>query len=262
MTLSLRRSLPLLVLFVFLSPAAASGGLHEDYDRLLERYVVRDLYVDYAAWHSEAEDLARLDSYLQQLQEVDPRALERDEELAYWINLYNATTLDLILDHWPVASIKDLGGMLTSAWEKELVEVQGRSLTLNQIENEIIRERFEEPRIHFALNCAALGCPPLASNAYTGDRLEEQLESATRRTVRDRRWVDLSRCRTYGKGSIQLTKIFDWYAEDFGGEAGIRGFLARYHPESRLPLENEGCSLDYLDYDWSLNRPPGSPAPE
>ena len=152
------------------------------------------------------------------------------------------------LGFWVIVDLFLLSGMINE--------------TNEQIENEIIRERFEEPRIHFALNCAALGCPPLASDAYTGDRLEEQLESATARTLRDRRWVDLGRCRTYGKGSIRLTKIFDWYAGDFGGEEGIRRFLARYRPESRLPLENEGCSLEYLDYDWSLNRPPGSPTPE
>lgn len=246
-----------------LAPAASrADDLHRDFDRLLGRYVVEESYVDYAAWHASDEDHARLDAYLQTLQELDPRDLDRDGELAYWINLYNATTLDLILDHWPVASIKDLGGLITSAWEKELVEVRGRPLTLDEIENDVIRERFDEPRIHFALNCAALSCPPLASAAYVGKRLEEQLEAATRRTVNDPRWVDLRRCRSYGKGTIRLSKIFDWYAEDFGGEAGIRRFLARYRPESTLPLENEGCSLEYLDYDWSLNRPPGPPTSE
>lgn len=234
----------------------AAEALHDDYDTLLERYVVDDRWVDYPAWHQSEEDRGRLERYLDEMAAVEASALDRDEALAYWINLYNALTLDLILDHYPVTSIKDLGGVLTSAWEKELVEVEGRALTLDQIENDVIRPRFEDPRIHFALNCAAVSCPPLPSFAYTASLLESQLERVTRRAVRDPAWVDLQRCQTYGKGTIRLSKIFDWYAEDFGGEAGIRRFLARYRPEEKLPLQNEGCRLDYLDYDWSLNLPP------
>lgn len=255
-------ALSLAGLLIAVSTPVSAESLHDDYDALLERYVVDDRWVDYAAWFRSDEDRARLQNYLDQMATADPATLGRDGTLAYWINLYNALTLDLILDHYPVGSIKDLGGLLTSAWEKELVEVAGRAFTLNQIENDVIRRRFEDPRIHFALNCAAFSCPPLAGFAFTADQLDEQLERVTRRALRDPTWVDPSRCRTYGKGTIRLSKIFDWYADDFGGEAGIRGFLARYLPEAELPLQNEGCSLDYLDYDWSLNLPPDERSPE
>ena len=232
---------------------------HDDFDRLLRTYV-RDPGVDYASWHAHEADRAALETYLEILQSLDPSTLERNDRLAFWLNLYNATTLDLILDHYvdakgrTLASIKDLGGLLSSPWEKELVTVRGRALSLNAIENEIIRPEFEEPRIHFALNCAAVSCPPLSPFAYDGGHLEEQLETATVRTITDLAWVDLRACGAYSSGKLRLTKIFDWYGDDFGGKDGTRKFLERYLPRASFALRNDGCDVDYLPYDWSLNR--------
>ncbi len=240
-----------------LSSVAQAAPSHEVFDRLLGTYVVDDRFVQYDLWYSNPEDVEALHDYIRSLEKVHPQDLPRNEALAYWINLYNAVTLGLILDHYPVTSIKDLGGRLSSPWDQELVRVDSEALTLNKIENEILRPKFREPRIHFAISCASQSCPPLASTAYTGDRIEEQLEAAARRTITDPYWVDLSHCGTYAKGSIRLSKIFGWYKDDFGGEKGVRNFLAHYLPAQKLPLQNGGCSLDYNDYDWTLNLPPG-----
>jgi Protein of unknown function, DUF547 len=248
----------LLAMLSFTSSAVA-GPSHTDFDRLLQKYVVDDRYVQYDLWHANEEDNSSLGEYIRRLEGVDPKNLTRDEAMAYWINLYNAVTLELILDHFPVESIKDLGGKLSSPWGKELVTVNGQALSLNKIENEIIRPTFADPRIHFALNCASVGCPPLASRAYVGQKIEAQLEEVARRTMANSYWVDLSRCGTYGKGSIKLSKLFDWYQDDFGGADGLRNFLGHYLPAKKLALQNGGCSLDYNDYDWKLNLPPGKP---
>jgi len=238
------------------SNARAATVNHDTFDRLLGRYVVADRFVQYDQWHANEKDVQSLRDYVQQLESTDPDKLARNEALAYWINLYNAVTLRLILDHYPVSSIKDLGGKLTSAWEKKLVQVNGRPLSLNTVENEIIRPSFGDPRIHFALNCASMSCPPLSSHAYRADVIEEQLEAVARRAVTDPYWVDLSGCSSYGKGHIALSKIFDWYQDDFGGEKGVRNFLAHYLPGKKLPLQNGRCSLHYNGYDWKLNLPP------
>lgn len=228
----------------------------ERYDRLLRRHVDPPV-VDYRAWHASDEDMAQLAAVVDSLEAIRPTVLGDSDALAYWINLYNAVTLELVLEHYPVDSIKDIGGIFTSAWEKERVTVEGRALTLDEIENDIIRPQFAEPRIHFALNCAAVSCPPLSAEAYVGKQLERQLEMATRRALNDPRWVDLSGCGEE-RGEIRVTKILDWYEEDFGGERGVREFLARYRPDDRALLLEAGCELEYLDYDWSLNAAAGN----
>lgn len=243
------------------TPSARAGVEHSTFDQLLQHYVVDERYVDYAAWHASVVDQTALGDYVQRLEAVDTRTLSRDQALAFWINLYNATTLKLILDHYPVKSIKDLGNWLTSAWDKDLVRVNGRPFTLNQIENDVLRPTFPDPRIHFALNCASMSCPPLASHAYRAASIDAQLESVTRRAVADSYWVDTSGCGSHGRGTLRLSKIFEWYAKDFGGERGVRNFLAHYLPVQKPALQNGDCSIDYRDYDWSLNHPP-TPAAE
>ncbi|HET9887233.1 MAG TPA: DUF547 domain-containing protein, partial [bacterium] len=149
---------------------------HSAFDGLLHRYVV-PTGVDYRTWSQNKEDRSALRSYLATLAQQAPSRLERSEALAYWINLYNAATLSLVLEHYPVASIKDIGTALSSPWKKKVVTVEGQRLSLNEIENDIVRPSFLEPRIHFALNCAARSCPPLRNEAYLGPQLESQLEA-------------------------------------------------------------------------------------
>lgn len=242
------------IAFLFLlMPSMATA----QYSDLLERYVVQERWVDYDAWRASEQDRTALQKYIDDLAAADIFALERDAQIAAWINLYNALTVDLILDHEPVGSIKDLGSLMTSPWEPALVTVAGRELSLNDIEHEILRKNFREPRIHFALNCASVSCPPLGPTEFTADNLEVLLDEAASRALHDKQWFDPSGCAgAYGSGTLRLTKLFDWFSDDFGGEDGVRAFILRYRPELRFQLLNTGCTLEFMDYDWNLNAPP------
>jgi hypothetical protein len=242
------RSLPLLLALVALaSPTRATSldAVLDRYDRLLESYVV-DLDVDYEAWHESASDRRALHEVIDALAAVDPSRLAHDAAVAYWINLYNAVTLDLVLDHWPVESIRDIGG---SPWpgpfSRELVRVAGRDLSLDGIEKEILLPLADDARVHFALNCASRGCPPLRASAYRGALLDAQLDDATAAALHHPRWLRVE------EDTIHATRILDWYHEDFVREAGsVRAFLARYRDD----LPPGDAAPEYLDYDWSLNR--------
>lgn len=237
--------------------AEPPAGLHAPYDSLLCRYV-DERGVRYRAWQASEADRRGLQSYVHGLESVDPASLDHDQALAFWVNLYNAVTLDLILDHYPVESIRDIGGEQEDPWERTLVRVAGRDLTLNEIEHGILRPRYEDPRIHFALSCAAKGCPPLASHAFVGARLQAQLEAVTAAALDDSAFVDVSACRG-GEGTIRISRIFEWYARDWDGVGGVRAFLARYRPGDRERLLDARCELDYHEYDWALND--ASPVP-
>lgn len=227
---------------------APPGRLHQPFDLLLQLYAKNDRF-DYAAIHQTPADLQRLREYIRTLGKLDPSGWERAHALAYWINLYNAATLMLVLDHYPVESIKDIGTLFSSPWKKEVVTVNGQKLTLDEIENAIIRKQFNDARIHFALNCASLGCPPLANRAYTGDQLETQLEAATGRVLSDANWVRIT------PKELQITRIFDWYEEDFVKAAGsVREFIVRYRPADRDKILDKNRKIEYLDYSWQLNK--------
>jgi len=229
-------------------PAAAAAPLHAEFSRLLSTYV-QDHLVDYDAWCAAPADVAALHDYVNNLAALDPADWPRDDALAYWLNLYNAVTLRLILDNHPLESIKDIGGLLKkSPWKRKLVTVGGRELTLNDIENNIVRPTFKDPRVHFALNCASMGCPPLASAAFLPATLDAQLDAGAKLAMNGARWVEVQ-----GQ-DLNLTKIFDWYGKDFGpDEAAILAFIRRYRD---TPLPNGKLKLHYVAYDWSLNQVP------
>ena len=231
---------------VLYSSAGAADSLHDPFDRLLQEYVSGNV-VDYASFHQSTEDLNTLAVYIDSLEAADPSAMEPDYALAYWINLYNAATLKLILDHYPVDSIKDLGGLFSSPWGKKLVTVNGDELTLDNIEHDIIRKQFDDARIHFALNCAAVSCPPLAGDAYVGNKLSWQLNASSTRALSQDRWLRLGK-------RIWVSKIFDWYEDDFEDYSGsVRAYIARYRPDAAETILNPEIELKHMDYDWSLN---------
>jgi hypothetical protein len=241
--------IPVILAFLLVLPVAAAAETVDNsiYSDLLEKYTPQG-FVDYEGLAREED---RLEEYLDILAAVDPDALPGDEALAFYINAYNAWTLKLILREYPdLDSIKDLGGLFTSPWEIEFVELDGETVTLDHIEHDIIRPRFQEPRIHFAINCSAFSCPPLRDEPYVGSRLDAQLEEQSRIFFNDPR-----HCYVEGD-ELHVSKILDWFGEDFGGEEAIPGFVLQFvEGETRKKLEalGEGVDVEYLDYDWTLN---------
>jgi hypothetical protein len=249
-TLSFKRLCVSWLITVAVAGPVGAEGPHDDFDRLLERYVATT-GVRYAAWASDEEDRTTLTAYLDRLQRVPASELNQDDALAFWINLYNAATLKLVLDHYPLDSIQDLATDETTPWQRPVVTVEGRTLTLDQIENDIVRPTFGDARVHFALNCAARGCPPLRPTAFEGAGIDRQLERAAVDVVNDPYYVKVE-CRD-GDGGIYLSRIFEWYEQDFVEYAdSVQYFLADRRDDRSIILR-ERCELIYNRYDWSLN---------
>lgn len=214
-------------------------SLHaQDYgalDAFLQKNVSQTGAVDYK---SMVHQKAQLNQIYTQLTGVNPDALKsQDEKLAFWINLYNAATLKLITDKYPLKSITDLDGGKT--WDVKRIQVGGKSYSLNDIENTKIRT-LKDARIHFAVNCAAKSCPPLLNAAYTPAKLNTQLEAQTKRFIND------PKSNAIQANKLSLSKIFEWYKEDFGN---LTTFLNKY---SSTKI-NAGAKIGYNEYDWSLN---------
>ncbi len=238
-----------LFLIVLLSPmicrAQASPPDSTLYARLLQRHVHQGL-VDY---RGVQEDRQLLDRYLDVLAEVNPDALERNAQLAFYINAYNAWTIQLVLTRYPnLKSIKDIGGWFSGPWDQEIARINGRTLTLDQIEHDIIRPKFRDSRIHFAVNCASMGCPPLRAEPYRGEVLNAQLDDQCRKTINDP-----ARTRIEGN-DLFVNKVFDWFGEDF--PEGVLPFILKYAEgelKDRLLSGRGRIRIRYLEWDWSLN---------
>ncbi len=238
-------------------PASPSGPHldHSELDGLLRMHVSEGGWVDYVGLKRDA---GRLDSYLRRVGDAPFDAMGRDEKLALLINAYNAFTLKLIVEHYPIDSIRSIPS--GERWDAKRWKVGPYTWSLNQIENEQIRPRFREPRIHFALVCAAVGCPPLRSEAYAADRIDEQLEDQARYIHTHDRWF-----RTDGKlATVWLTALYKWYSGDFEQVAGSAiAYAARYVPGLRDALgSGRRPEVRWLDYDWSLNAIENRPGDE
>ena len=219
---------------------------HSQFDSLLRKHVSEGGWVDYEGMKA---DSANLDAYIASLEKAPFDKLGRDEKLALLINSYNAFTLRLILDHHPVKSIKDIPD--AKRWADKRWKVAGNTWSLNRIEHEQVRPKFREPRVHFALVCAAVGCPPLRSEAYTGAKVEEQLADQTRYVHTHERWF-----RFDSKSSVaQLTKLYDWYGDNFKQVAGsVLAYAAKHSKELQAALDAKSSPrIEWLDYDWRLN---------
>ncbi len=201
------------------------------------------------------EDRQRLKHYISQLESVDPATLDRPEQFALLANLYNAKTIDIVLDHYPVASIKDisLGGGLVATftggpWKKKVTKLRGVELSLDDIEHGILRPVFHDPRVHYALNCASIGCPNLQTEAFTGAKLEKQLDAAAREFINDSHGVDAS------EKALRVSEIYKWFKEDLGGDD--RGVITHLRTYASEPLSKRLSHFERIDgffYNWKLN---------
>jgi hypothetical protein len=224
------------------APAIVDNTL---YAGLLARHVHQGL-VDYRGLQQEE---TRLDRYLDVLAAVAPGLLSADERFAFYVNAYNAWTLKLILNHYPgIISIKDAGSFWQSPWKKKLARIDGRLLTLDEIENDILRPQFKDPRVHFAINCASKGCPPLYNVPFNGRDLDRQLDHVTRAFINDP-----TRYRLAGD-VLFVSRIFKWFREDFHDD--IIGFFQIYAEgdlKAGLQAKGRDLEVEFLAYDWSLN---------
>ena len=201
--------------------------------------------VDYAALQSVGMPV--LDAYLQAMSSVDLAGLSRREQMAYWINVYNAVTFKVIAEAWPVESILNLEGG-QGPWDRPSFTNGQRTLSLNDIEHRLLRGLWQEPRIHFAVNCASIGCPDVQPIAFTGDNLDASLQLAARNFLRHPRAV-----RREGE-TLHLSSLFDWYADDFGEDsAAVREQLAEMADTESAGLLLAPADDIRYDYDWTIN---------
>ncbi len=236
---------------------------HTAWQEILDDYLrVHDSGVNrfaYGALKDNAGDTAKLAAYLTSLQSLDPRNYSRAEQKAYWINFYNALTVKVVTDAYPVASIKDisesllgkLGSIFGGPWDDVHATVAGLDLTLNNIEHGILRPVWRDNRIHYAVNCASYGCPNLNPTAFTADNTEELLDAGARAYVNHPRGIEF-----VDDDFIIISSIYKWYAADFGGtEKSVINHLVTYADKALATrLRKFSGSVDY-EYNWSLNRP-------
>ncbi len=246
----IRKILP--ILFVIISFSAGGDVFSSDtnFDHQYKNYglILNDHVssgkVDYGKLKTNSADLDLVLVEFASVTKAEFDSWDKDKQLAYLINLYNAATLDLVADNYPLKSIKDIG----DPWDKKIVNLHGNSISLNQLEHEVIRKNYKEPRIHFALVCAAKGCPVLISDAYVGSKLESQLDTVTKNflSAGDKNKIDDA------NQVIVVSSIFDWFAGDFeAGSGSVVAFLAPYY--SKNPEDLKSYQIKYTDYDWTLN---------
>jgi hypothetical protein len=244
-------------LFAKASPSSTQVVDHSAWDRLLKTYVKPGSdglnRVDYAAFRRSGHN--ELKHYLRELEKINPRKLNRAEQFALLANLYNATTIDIVLDHYPVKSIKDisLGGGLISVfsggpWKSKVLKMKGVELSLDDIEHKILRPIFKDPRVHYAVNCASIGCPNLGIDAFVGAKLNQQLDAAARAYVNHPRGVRI-------RGSnVAVSSIYSWFKADFGGtDRAVVAHVRKYAAPTLAQKLRSASSISYQTYDWGLN---------
>ena len=226
---------------------------HAAWSEFLSKYVITDgSGVNLVAYGSVSDsDKKALQSYLSSLQETNVARLNRNEQYAFWINLYNASMVNVVLENYPIKSVREVKSNLLDLkgpFNDPVVSIAGKSLTLDNIESGIVRPLWGDARLHYAFNCAALGCPNLGKLAYEGKTISAQLDAAARTYINNSRGVMIK------NGKVQASKIYFWYQEDFGGneESVIRHLISFADPELKTKLSGKSSIGEYF-YDWSLN---------
>jgi len=218
---------------------------HEIWDELVREHVTQNGVVNYKGI---MRDSVQFNAYLNLLSSHHPNEAHwtRDERLAYWINAYNAFTVKLVLDYYPVESIKDIKKgipLVNSVWDIKFIKIGGETYDLNNIEHGILRKEFYEPRIHFAINCASVSCPQLRNEAFSATKIESQLKAQTLYFLSDPGKNQLS------VDQVKISKLFSWFKGDFTNNGSLIDFLNDHGPV-RI---NQNATINYLNYDWNLN---------
>ncbi len=221
---------------------------HETWQLILDKYLVKSGDQNLFRYKTVShQDKQIIEQYIRKLSKIDPRKYRKKEQFPYWVNLYNAATINLVLDNYPTSSIRNIGSFFRfGPWDKNIVTVAGESLSLNDIEHRILRPIWRDPRIHYVVNCASLGCPNLPKQALTGMNTEFVLNKAAETFINSPKGV------TIQGNELVLSSIFDWYAEDFGEtEKQVLMHIDQYRKKD--PVAGWQGSIDYK-YDWNLNQ--------
>ncbi|MBA6391968.1 DUF547 domain-containing protein [Colwellia sp. BRX10-3] len=262
---SIKLAVLLLLSTIFSAVSVAQEALHQPWQALLIKHVtpVNNAHSSQVNYAGMKTDRAKLKAYLTSLGKIDKQTFAQwpaPKQLAFLINAYNAWTVEFILTAYPnLESIKDLGSFFSSPWSKKFIPLLGDTRSLDNIEHELIRgdNKYGDPRIHFAVNCASIGCPALREEAYSADKLEQQLNEQTVRFL-----TDNTRNR-FGERSMELSAIFKWYGVDFAlgfqGSNSLPSFILLYQealnltPAQQVLLKSEDMDTTFLNYDWALN---------
>lgn len=234
------------------SPNSTKTVDHSAWDQILQKYISDRSGVHYFAYGKVSqEEKVKLKNYLKTLSSLNPQEFNRTEAMAFWINAYNAITVDIVLDNYPVESIKDIKSSFfrSGPWKTDIFKIQGQHLSLDNIEHGILRPIFKDSRVHYAVNCASYSCPNLASHAFTSKNLNQLLNQGATDYINHSRGVQFN-----SDGDLVLSSIWKWFKEDFGSsEASVIKHLKKYaKPGLKAQLESFDGSISY-DYGWKLN---------
>ncbi len=238
----------LLAAFFMLSNTYAFDHQHPLWNKVLQTYTKKEnnqVLVNYKELKSNASTLNQYLQTLERLTKEEFKSFTNKQKLSFWINAYNAYTLKIVIDHYPVKSIKEIksGWFSSGPWSKEFILLFKDKISLDHIEHEIVRKQFNEPRIHFALNCASIGCPSLYQEAFSASKLEEQLDQSALHFLKNKD-------KNFVKGStLHVSKIFKWYGDDFNSQ--FESFENYIIQNLNLPKKN--YQIEYNDYNWNLN---------
>ena len=230
----------LLLMSLFLFAGVSEPKIdHTPWDQLLQKHVSSNGNVNYEGFKS---DIDRLNNYLVSISKIKPNTdWSRNETMAYWINAYNAYTIKLMLNNYPLKSIMDING--GKAWDLKFVEIEGEKYSLNNIEHDILRAKYFDSRIHFAVNCASISCPKLSNTAYFAEGLDQKLENAAKE------FINNSAQNTISSNKASVSKLFDWYKDDFTKNGTVKEYINKY---STTKLTTD--KISYKEYNWNINK--------
>lgn len=226
-------------------------SINAPYNAFLAKYVTQKDGINLVAYGDVTDaDHQALKGYIKTLEGLKPSTMSRDEQLAYWANLYNAVTVDIVVDAYPVPSIKNvMGGVFnTGPWKQKLVTVEGEEMSLDNIEHDTVRASFDEPRVHYAFNCASIGCPNLRTSAWEAATLDADLDAAAAEYLSHPRGVRVE------NGRVIASSIFKWFREDFGGnDQGVLDHIREHAPAATVRDLEGKTRVNRHEYDWDLN---------